>query len=168
MAYSPETLRELAEAQNIFVWETPEFEYHVRSPYWYLIVSIIALACVAYGVWANNYLFALIIVLIAVILMFAGHDEPRKVLVQIGHNGVVVDGKFVEFDKLANFSIIYQPPLTKILYIERKLSANTRYKLMIEDQDPIAVRSHLLRYLPENLALRDEHFSDILGRLLKI
>lgn len=168
MAYTPETLREIAKAQSLFVWEMPAHEYHPRTSRWYLIVSLIALASVIYGVWVNNYLFALIMLVSAVILILAGNDEPQRILVQIGHNGIVVDGEFVEYDKLADFSIIYHPPFTKMLYIERKLSFKPRLKLFLEDEDPMEIRDHLLKYLPENLALRDEHFSDIVGRLLRI
>ncbi|MHB8830896.1 MAG: hypothetical protein ACYC44_02185 [Patescibacteria group bacterium] len=168
MAYTPETLRQIAESQDAFVWEMPEHEHHPRTPNWYLIVSLIAIACVAYGIWSTNYLFGLIVLISAVILMLAGNEDPRNVLVQVGHNGIVVDGDFVPFDKLFNFSIIYHPPFTKVLYIERRYSPKPRLKLFLADEDPIAIRQHLLKYLPENLVLREEHFSDIVGRLLRI
>ena len=168
MAYSPETLRQIAEAQTEFVWEMQEYEHRPRTAGWYIVVSLIALVCVIYGVFAANYLFALIILISAVILILAGNESPEKVLVQIGQNGVVIDGEFTEFDKLANFSIIYHPPYTKVIYLDRKYSLKPRIKLFLDDQDPIALRDHLLQYLPENLTLRDEHFSDILGRLLRI
>ena len=168
MAYTPETLREMAQAQNVFVWETPEFEERPRTSRWYLVVSLVALACVVYGVLTGNYLFALIIVVSAVVLILAENEEPRKILIQVGHNGIVVDGRFTTFDKLNNFSIIYHPPYTKVLYMDYKYSLKPRVKVYLEDQDPIAIRNHLLGYLPENLNLRDEHLSDILGRLLRI
>ncbi|MFA6503560.1 MAG: hypothetical protein WCT54_01225 [Patescibacteria group bacterium] len=168
MAYTPETLRQLAEAQDLFVWETPEHEHHPRTPNWYLIVSLVTLACVVYGIWSGNFLFGLIMLISAVVLILAGNDKPKSILIQIGQNGVVVDGQFVPFDKLFNFSIIYHPPFTKVLYIERKFSPKPRLKVFLQDEDPIAIREHLLKYLPENLVLRDEHFSDIVGRLLRI
>jgi len=168
MAYTPETLREIANAQSLFVWEMPSHEQHERTPVWYLIVSLLALASVVYGVLANNYLFALIVLISAVILILVNNDEPGNILVQIGHNGIVVDGNFVLYDQLADFSVIYHPPFTKVLYLERKISFKPRIKLYLEDQDPLAIRQHLLKYLPENLDLRDEHVSDIVGRLLRI
>ncbi|MFA6099978.1 MAG: hypothetical protein WC750_03825 [Patescibacteria group bacterium] len=168
MAYTPETLRQIAESQNLFVWEMPEHEHHARTPNWFLVVSLITMASVIYGIWSANYLFGLIILISAVILMLAGNEEPNHILVQVGHNGVVLDGNFVPFDKLHNFSIIYHPPFTKVLYLERKYSLKPRLKVYLENEDPVAIREHLLRYLPENLVLRDEHFSDIVGRLLRI
>lgn len=168
MAYTPETLREIANSQDSFVWEMPEHEPRERSSRWYLIVSLIALLSVIYGVLAQNYLFALIILLSAVILILASNPEPEKILVQIGHNGLVLNGDFIEFSKLSEFSVIYHPPLTKVIYLERKTSLKPRIKLFLEDEDPIAIRNHLKQYLPENLELREEHLSDILGRLLRI
>jgi hypothetical protein len=168
MAYTPESLREIANSQDLFVWEMPEHEVRERTPKWYLIVSLIALASVIYGVLAQNYLFALIILFCAVILIMAKNSEPENILVQIGHNGVVVNGTFIEFDKFDHFAIVYHPPLTKVLYLERKLSFKPRIKLYLEDEDPIAIRNHLKKYLPENLELREEHISDIVGRLLRI
>ncbi len=168
MALTPETLRAITDAQQEFVWEMPAFEERDRGPWWYVIVSVIALISVAYGVWVSNYLFALIIIISAIILLLTTEKEPHSVLVQIGDHGVVVDGEFVSFEKLANFSVIYHPPATKVLYIERKYSIKPRLKLYLGEEDPVALREHLLRYLPEDLDLRDEHLSDILGRLLKI
>jgi hypothetical protein len=168
MAYTPETLRKIAESQDLFVWEMPEHEHHARTPNWYLVVSLITLACVIYGIWSTNYLFSLLILISAVILMLAGNETPNRVLVQIGPNGLVLDGNFIPFEKLHDFSIIYHPPFTKILYLERKYSFKPRLRLFLEGEDPIAIRQHLLRYLPENLVLRDEHFSDIVGRLFRI
>lgn len=168
MALTPQTLRAIAEAQQEFVWEMPNHEARDRGPWWYVIVSVVTLLSVAYGIWASNYLFALIIIISAVILLFATEKDPEPILVQVGDHGVVLDGEFVPFDKLANFSVIYHPPATKVIYLERKYSIKPRVKLYMEDEDPVAIREHLLKYLPENLDLRDEHLSDIIGRLLKI
>ena len=168
MVYTPETLRDLANAQNKFVWEIHEFEQHDRSPKWYLIVSILALISVIYGIFSNNYLLALLILIAATILILGGNQSPRKILIQIGNNGIVIDGKLMEYDKFFDFAIIYHPPFSKVLYLERKMAIQPRIRLLLEDQDPLAIRQHLLQYVPENLALRDEHLSDILGRLLKI
>jgi hypothetical protein len=168
MAYTPESLREIANSQDLFVWEMPEHETRERTSWWYLIVSLIALGSVIYGVIAQNYLFALIILICAVILILAGNSDPKQVLVQMGQNGVVLNGEFIDFDKFQHFSIIYHPPLTKVLYLERKMSFKPRIKLYLEDEDPIAIRNHLKNYVIEDLELREEHLSDIVGRLLRI
>lgn len=131
-------------------------------------MSLIALVLAGYAIYAANYLFAFIILLTAIILVFAGNEKPRKVLIQIGNNGVVVDGRLYRFDELDNFAIIYYPPQTKVLYLEPSGILQARLRVELEDEDPVAVRNHLKKYLEEDLDLQEEHFSDIVGRLLKL
>lgn len=168
MSYSPEVLDGLIKAQDAFVWETPDREERVRGPRWYLIMSGIALAFVAYAIITGNFLFAFLILLIAIILVLAGNQAPENILVQVGKNGIVVDGKLYEFKDLNSFSIIYQPPEVKVLYIESNKIYQPRLRLFLQDQNPVALRTHLKAYLNENLDLQEEHLSDIVARLLKI
>ncbi len=158
----------MAKAQDIFVWEAPAWEKADRHPRWYLIMGGIAFLFAAYAVFTSNYLFAFIIFLTAIILVLAGNENPKAVLIQIGDNGIVVNGKLYQFDKLHNFAIIYHPPHTKVLYVEPNNAVLPRLRIDLEDQDPVAIRAHLLQYLDEDTDLRGEHYSDIFGRLLGI
>jgi hypothetical protein len=168
MAYTEEVLAKMAEAQDKFVWESPAWERHERHPHWYLIMSGVALVFVAFAVFTANYLFAFIIFLVAIILVLAGNEEPHTMLVQIGDNGVVVDGKLHLFNQLREFGVVYQPPDTKLLYLEPKALTQGRVRILLQDQDPVELRAHLLQYISEDVDLRHEHASDIIGRLLKI
>jgi hypothetical protein len=131
MPYNQEVLDGLVKAQDAFVWEAPDREERQRGPRWYLIMSAIALAFVVYAVATGNFLFAFIVLLVAIILVLAGNQAPENVLIQIGKNGVVVDGKLYEFKDLNKFAIIYHPPETKVLYIESKkaLSATDPHRI---------------------------------------
>ncbi len=168
MPYGKQLLDEIIKAQDNFVWETAAWEKRDRGPRWYFIMSAVALAFVVYAVATNNFLFAFLILLCAIILILAGHEEPHAALVQIGRNGVVVDGKLYEYKALTNFSIIYHPPETKLLYIETSNVIKPRLRIPLDEQNPIEIRNHLKDFLDENTVLQEEHFSDILARLLKI
>jgi hypothetical protein len=168
MPYSQELLDEIIKAQDSFVWEIAAWEKHDRGPRWYMIMSIVAIAFVIYAVITGNFLFAFIILLSAIIIILAGHDEPHRALIQIGKNGVVVDGKYHEYKDLSNFSIVYHPPQTKLLYLETGSVIRPRIRLQLDEQNPLELRQHLKQYLDENLHLQEEHFSDIVARLLKI
>ncbi|MBI4139318.1 hypothetical protein HY479_04205 [Candidatus Uhrbacteria bacterium] len=168
MPYSQELLDDIIKAQDVFVWETSAWEKRERGPRWYLIMSVVALAFVIYAVFTNNFLFAFLILLSAIILVLAGHEEPHPALIQIGRNGVVVDGKLHEYKDLSNFSIVYHPPQTKLLYVETNSLIRPRLRLPLDEQNPIELRDHLKQYLDENLLLQEEHLSDILARLFKI
>lgn len=168
MPYSEELLQDIIKAQDDFVWEVEAWEKNSRGPRWYLVMSIVVVAFVLYAVVTTNYLFAFIILLSAILIVLAGNEEPHTALVQIGRNGIVVDGRLHEYKDLANFSIIYHPPQTKLLYIETGNFIRPRLRIPLEDQNPLEIRSHLKQYLNENLLLQEEHISDILARLLKI
>ena len=168
MAYSREFLDEMAKAQDVFVWEAPTWERHDRAPSWYLWMGLVALALVGYAVYTTNYLFAFIVLLFAIILVLAGNENPKKTLVQIGHNGIVFGGEVYPFSELTNFAIVYQPPDVKVLYVQPKSFVRPRLRIPLEAEDPVGIRVHLKRYVAEDLDLRDEHVSDIVARLLRM
>jgi len=122
----------------------------------------------AYAIWTANFLFAFIILLMAILLILVGNKDPEKILVQVGDNGIVWNGRLMLYQDLDRFGIVYQPPYAKVLYIESKSAVVPRLRVELEDQDPIALRNHLRQYVKENLDLQNEYFSDIVARLLRI
>ncbi len=168
MAYTREFLDQISGAQDAFVWEADLWEAQPRSSRWYLWMAGIAIALFTYALFTTNYLFAFIVILTSIILVLAGNEQPRRGLVQIGHNGIVHDGNLYLFDKIQDFALVYQPPELKLLYIQPKNPLKPRLRINLEDQDPIALRNHLKAYVDENLVLRGEHYSDIFARLLKL
>jgi hypothetical protein len=119
-------------------------------------------------VWTANFLFAFIVLIAAINLVLAGNEKPQKVLIQVGHNGIVWNGDFTSFDDIDNFAIVYQPPHIRVLYVEPKSILKPRMRVYLGEQDPVAIRDHLKEYVREDLDLRDEHASDILAKLFKL
>ena len=76
--YPPELQETLALNQEEFVWEAPAHVHYDRGPRWYVGMVVVALFLVAYAIWTANFLFAFLILLIAIILLLAGHEEPKK------------------------------------------------------------------------------------------
>lgn len=169
MAYQhPDFLGRLIETQDSFVWEAPAYERHERGSRWYIFMTLIAMVFVGYAIWTANYLFAFIILILAILLILAGNEKPKRILIQIGPNGIVVNGDFLSYDDIRHFAIVYQPPLVKVLYIYPRGTAFRRHRIYLGDQNPLEIRQYLRQFLQEDLDLREEHFSDILGKLLKL
>ena len=154
--------------QEMFVWEAPAWERVERSPKWYLWMGLVAFALVAYAVYTSNYLFAFVVLLCVIILVLAGNETPQKILFQIGEHGIVAGGRMTPFQEIHNFAIVFQPPEVKVLYVQSKSWMQPRLRISLENENPVAIRAHLKRYVAEDLDLRDEHISDIVGRLLKL
>lgn len=169
MAYhDPEFEEQLIGAQDVFVWEAPEYERYHRGPRWYLFMSLVVFFLVFYSIWTANYLFALIILLTGIIFIIAGNEKPRTVLIQVGESGIVIDGEYLGFEDIRHFGIVFQPPNVKVLYIYPRPFMRNRMRIYLGEQDPVELRNHLKQYIVEDLDLRDEHASDILAKLLKL
>ena len=165
---SPETVEALVLAQDTFVWEVPSCEKRERGRSWYVIMILAAIFLVAYAVYTANFLFAFLILLMSILLLFANRQEPVSMLIQLGNNGLVISGKLYLYQDIETFSIIYKPPMLKILYIDTRSILTPRLRILLDEQNPLEVRQHLKQYLREDMDLRGEYVSDIVGRLLKI
>ncbi|HEU0051234.1 MAG TPA: hypothetical protein VFQ60_04240 [Patescibacteria group bacterium] len=168
ISYPPEVQESLILGQDRFVWEAPMHERYERGSRWYIIMAVIAFFLIAYAVWTENFLFAFLILLMAIILVLTGNEEPKHALVQIGDAGIVWDGKLCLYRDLDHFAIVYQPPQTKVLYLDHRNPIIPRLRIPLEEENPLELRDHLKQFLREDLDLHDEHLSDIVARLLRI
>src|SRR3989344_6604025 len=147
-------------------WTFPEFTRHERSKGWYVTAALIVGAILVYCVVTANVLFAVItVVAYLIILMF--HRSSNDVEFSITKSGITVNNRFYQYKELKNFYIIYEPPDVKMLYFEPRSIISPRIPVALEDQDPVAIRETLNRYLTEDLDREDEPTSDQLSRLLK-
>lgn len=158
----------LAKEQDVFVWETPEFHKPERTSAWYFGLTVVTVAFLAYSIMTANFLFAFIIILSVLLILLVGNRNPRTVLVQFGEDGFVWDGRFHLYDDIEEFAVLYNPPTVKSIYLGFKSSVKPKMRISLEDQNPAEIRAFLAQYVPENLDLQSEPFSDIVGRLLKL
>lgn len=168
LTYPHEIQEAIVLEQNRFVWEAPSAPRYERGPLWYVLMTAGALLLVAYAVWTANFLFAFLILLIAIILVLAGNEAPKTALAQIGEHGIVWDGRLYLYADIDQFAIVFHPPYAKLMYVELKSAIHPRLRIPLEDQDPNAIREHLVQFLPQDTDLRYEHFSDMVARLLRI
>lgn len=167
-SFVPEVEDAVIKSQDRFVWEAPAYAKYDRGPKWYLIMALAAVALISYAIYTANFLFAFIILLMGILLLLVGNKDPERVLVQVGENGIVWNGRLMLFQDLEHFGLVYQPPYTKILYVEAKSPVMPRLRIDLEDQDPIELRTHLRKFMKEDADLQNEYLSDIFARLLRI
>jgi len=163
-------------------WQVPEYEQKERDRKWYVIATtflfIFLFFCffeisswkiVFLGV-NSNFIFALILVLSTIITLINDGQEPAMVDFKIGPEGINIGKRFYDYDELRHFSVIYKPNMeVKHLYLEFKNSfVHPRLSIHLYEQDPIAVRSYLLRYLDEDLERLGPPISEQLTKLLKL
>ncbi len=162
-------------------WTVPEYHKPERSQAWYISASIIIILLLGYSffdisgwrlVWLgtnSNFLFALIIVVSAIILTINDIRTPVQIKVELGPEGVKVGRTFYDYDRLKNFSVLYKPKQSiKNLYFEFKNSIHPRISLPLRRLDALETRNFLIRYLDEDLERTQMPLSEQLTKLLKL
>jgi len=163
-------------------WQVPEYDKKERDRNWYIIATGFLFVCLFFcffeiSHWKiallgvnSNFIFALILILSAIITLINDGQEPNVVDFKIGPEGINIGKRFYDYDELRHFSIIYKPNIEiKHLYLEFKNSLiHPRLSINLYDQDPITVRNYLLRYLDEDLERLNPPASEQLTKLLKL
>lgn len=149
-------------------WEFSEFIKHAKGKWWYISFTILLVALIVYAYFADNLLFAIIVVVFTVLYLSIENRGPRMVSIIIAEDGIIFNDKLIEYEKLQNFYIIYYPPQIKNLYFQPKSSFQQRIVVPLENQNPVDIRHLLLEFLDEDLEKEEMPSSESISRLLKL
>lgn len=153
----------------IIQWFVPEYDKYERTKFWYIAASIFAILAIVYALWATNFLFVVIVVLSGIIIVLNDGGAPQLVSFAIFDEGIMIGNKFIDYDELKSFSIIYKPrQKIKKLYFEFHNIFRPRLSIHLNDTNPLKIRDILLNYLQEDLNRETEPFSERMGKLFKI
>jgi len=151
-----------------FEWDFPEFEKHQHTLGWYIGAGIFTAALLIYALSDGNFLFAVLIITFALVILFHDHTQPIRVHCTIDKHSMRIGNEVFEFKNLERFWILYEPPLAKNLYIEFKNKIKPRLRIPLENENPLLVRDFLLEHIKEDLEREDLPLSDQFSKLLKI
>lgn len=148
-------------------WTFPDVPPHQRGRRWYIMAGILGALMALYGLWTANFLFPALLCLFA-LTFFLVRRKTTDIACTITEDGIGVGAVFYPYRELKQFSIIYQPPEVKNLYLEFKSALKSRLPIPLVDQNPVAIRHLLLDYLNEDLHRDDEPVLDQISRILKL
>ena len=162
-------------------WQIAEYKKHEHSRNWYIAAGVFALICLFFSFFtfsaghivflglASNFLFALIIILAAIVVIMNDSQTPAMVDFELGPEGVKIGRTFYDYDVLKNFAVLYKPKEgIKNLYIEFKNTMHLRLSVPLRRMDALTVRNFLVRYLDEDLERNNPPLSEQLTKLLKL
>lgn len=150
-------------------WSFPEFPKYQRSFGWYFFMGLIGLLLIIWALKTRNFLFAIIIIIFAVITILSARRESLEVNFKITEQGIEVGSSFYEWSRVENFWLIYKPPEVKRLYFKLKRTFSPiALSIPLERENPVKIRKILLKYALEDLSKEDESLTDFLSRSLKI
>ena len=155
--------------KEYFKWQVPEYDKHDRPKVWYILASILAIALLLFSVKTGNFLFAIIIIVAALIIILHDGKEPENVDFVIYSEGLRIGKRFYDYDEIKNFSVIYKTSKNiKNLYFEFNGAIKPRLSIPLKNTNPLQIREALLKYLKEDLERTDEPVSEGLAKLFKL
>lgn len=154
--------------QNNLSWNFLEYTPHQRQKSWYVIASFIFLAFLAYAILTANFLFGLIIIMVAILIFVNHNKEPEELTFSIVQNGIMVDDRLYRFKEIKKFWLLYEPPEVKNIYFEFKSGLTPVLMIPLNDQNPLVIRKILKENLVEDLEKENESTADALARYFKL
>ncbi|PIR76785.1 MAG: hypothetical protein COU32_00210 [Candidatus Magasanikbacteria bacterium CG10_big_fil_rev_8_21_14_0_10_42_10] len=164
----PEKLTEQTTTGDVVAdWDVVEYDQHVRGTLWHVLTISFAIIFVIYALATDNFLFAIIIILAAIILFLQSAVEPGKVYFAITDLGIVLGNRFYNFNEFKAFYIIYTQEVQTIFFDTKSAMRPDLRIPMTEDVDPMDIRQMLQEVLEEDLE-KEEPFADRAARRWKI
>jgi hypothetical protein len=191
MADENKPVEDIKSETDVIRWKIPEYQNEEKTKLWYAIYSLITIALLAYAVFTQNPIFAIIVIFAAILIVVFDGSKPGMLDVAMSDRGVTVGKEFYAYEQIQDFFIIYEPEAgIKNLYLEFKRFsrpslpesepvryswlfwlvnfARTRFSIPLEDMNPIIIRRNLLKYVKENLERKTIPLSEQLTKLFKL
>ncbi len=191
MPQEDKKIEEIKPENDVISWKVKEYVGSPKSRNWYIMATIAGILMIAYAIFTSNYIFALIIVFGAILIILTDKSNSSTMEVVISDEGVRVGKEFYLYEQLDNFFMVYRPDNgIKNLYVEFKRFARpqvsevakswkhewllwlvnmirTRLSIPLDDMNPLPIREKLLNYLKENEERTDIPLSEKLTEVLK-
>jgi len=146
----------------------PEFERHHHPWWWYAIAGGVLLVGVIYAVITANALFAVIIVLYAIITVYHEIQEPQMGSFGIMDTGIAVHGKFYPYSRINRFWVAYEAGDARAIYFDVTGGWTPRVKVPLNGEDAEEVRATLSQFVAEDAGMEGESVFDKVRKVLRV
>lgn len=147
-------------------WTALEFVPQDRPLWWFIVFFLAAGGLIAFGIYSKSIMTTILFSLLAVVTFGFAVKKPRRLGHILSAEGITIGRKLLPYREIRKFWLHYNPPMVKTLNIETTASVNNTFTLQLENQDPVAVKRFLKKYLPEDLE-REETIADAIARKIK-
>ncbi|OGM96827.1 MAG: hypothetical protein A2816_00415 [Candidatus Yanofskybacteria bacterium RIFCSPHIGHO2_01_FULL_39_44] len=145
-------------------WETPSFYSNPKRRYFILIVVALVASGMAMLFTNQDSLMAAFLLLASLVLVLYSNKKPEITEIVISQNGVAVGNKIYYYKDLKSFWIHYNPGEAKELSLELRKWYFPYLRILIENENPLTLRSFLIKFLPEKE--HENSLVDIISRKL--
>lgn len=148
-------------------WMVDEYPAYRRGWRWYVVAFLVGGGLIVWALATLNFLFALIVVIFAIVLALSSARKPVRLRFAVCEDGLEMGHRFIPWTDISRFWIVYEPPTVKSLYVDFKSALVPDLMVPLEQMNPNAVRKTLLEYVDEDPSRDAEPLSDFLARVLK-
>jgi len=148
-------------------WRIPAYQHYERGTLWYVITGIVAGVVLVIAFLTYNFLLAVIIIMVGVVMVIQGGVKPPEIEVEISRLGIRRGAHYIPYSSIDHFWIVYDPPI-KSLHFNTPRSIFPTNHIPIDDQNPVELRAFLKKHLREDIERDSEPVMDTISRILKI
>lgn len=136
-------------SEVILSWEARQFENVPRHRGWYVVLFIMLVVLLAYGLFTDNFLLGIIVILVGLLFYLFEKRESQTFKFSITTEGVRAHNSIHEFSSIEDFWIFYEPAGRKELSIRSSKKLMPYVHLPLGNANPLDVREALLQFIPE-------------------
>ena len=140
------------EQSRTIKWSSPEYHYYEKDIGWYWLAIIASIILVAIALAQKNFLFAVFIIIAAVLTINWGRRAPETLDFILSDQGLDIGGKKIyPFEDLEAFAIIPIEENAEIseLVIKTRGRLNSWVKIIIATERSEPIKKLLAKFLPE-------------------
>lgn len=105
----------MATPKVYLTWQTEEYVHREKSPDWFWALGVIALAGAAIAVIYKDTLFAILIILGAIILGVLAARTPKVIEISVSDEGIKIRNYLYVYKKIKSFAIDEHPMGNQLL-----------------------------------------------------
>jgi uncharacterized membrane protein len=147
-------------------WYAPEHSALDLGPKAKLVGSLILAAIVAYALYTDSALMAIVFIMAGVVTYLLSIRAPRNLRFAITGRGVVAHDEFYPYENIESFWIHTEPPLENLLSLKNTTGIVRHVHIPVITIPHEKVRDRLREFIPEEE--HDAELVDILERMLHI
>ncbi len=130
-------------------WSAYEHEHVPRGSDWFWALGIVALSAALTSILFHNVLFAILILIAAVILAMLANVPPDLVKFEISDRGIRTGGTLHTYEEIISFWVEEEKGDTPLLLVDTTKFMAPNLIIPIENIDPHEIRTYLQERVEE-------------------
>ena len=130
-------------------WEASSFYFNPQKRYLALLIIALSVGGAAMFIFKKDTLTAIFLLLSSLVLILYSNKRPEISKITVNQTGINIGRETYFYKDLRSFWIHYNPGMAKELSLESRKWYAPYIKVLIEDKNPLIIRSLLINFLPE-------------------